>query len=1094
MKFRQQARALISAIIFLAALPALLAPSAHPQSSSDASAPQSSTANNTNATTTSPQFPLNLYANLEWRCIGPFRGGRTVAATGVPNNPNLFYIGVNNGGVWKTTDAGRTWFPIFDSQPTGSIGALAVAPSNPNVIYVGSGEGLRRPDLSTGDGIYKSTDAGNTWQHLGLRDGQQVANILIDPQDPNRVFVAVLGHPYGPNSERGVFRSTDGGETWQKILYKDDDIGAADLAFDPKNPQIIYTDLWSSRRPPWTTGNPLEGHSGGLFKSTDGGETWHPLTKGLPTNAQGLGRIGFGISPSSPNRIYALVDAAPEVGGLYRSDDAGESWQRVNHEQRIWGRGSDFAWVRVSPENPDIIYICNTSTYRSTDAGTSFTAIKGAPGGDDYHAVWINPENPRIILLAADQGATISVNGGETWSSWYNQPTAQFYHVITDNQFPYWVYGGQQESGSAGTASRSDWGAITFRDWHPVGTEEYGYVAPDPLHPNLIYGGKVTRFDMMTGQTQDVSPVLLRTGKYRFNRTAPLIFSPAAPHTLYLGSNVLFKTTDAGHSWQVISPDLTREDPGVPPNLGNMIASDPAQGKHRGVIYSLAPSPLDANLIWAGTDDGLIWLTRDGGQNWREVSPPGLTAWSKIAQLDASHFDPNGVYAAVNRFRLDDLHPYIYRTHDGGQTWEKITTGLPDDAAVNVVREDPVRQGLLFAGTERAIYVSFNDGDSWQSLQLNLPATSMRDLVIHNDDIVVGTHGRSFWILDDITPLRQLNEQIAAARAFLFKPGIAYRVRRNVNTDTPLPPEEPAGKNPPDGAIIDYTLQSAAPAAVKLQILDASGKIVRAFSSTDKPEATTEELGKELNVPLYWIRPPQILSDAAGQHRFVWDLRTPPPASLRHEYPISAIVHDTPRLPVGPAVMPGVYTVKLEVAGQTFSQPLEIKMDPRITAPVDQLDQQFRLASRICDAMNSTFASLAQVRAVRSQLRDLAHQAPKGEIADAIRALEEKVAPFEEAAAGSGPAAHQQTFAQLNSQFAQLLAVVDGADAAPTQTAQDTTGDLQRSLTTLQTQWDDLKAHDINTLNDQLRRANLPTINLAAALAPEQETEGDDEP
>ena len=1094
MKFRQQARALISAIIFLAALLALLAPSAHPQSSSDASAPQSSTANNTNATTTSPQFPLNLYANLEWRCIGPFRGGRTVAATGVPNNPNLFYIGVNNGGVWKTTDAGRTWFPIFDSQPTGSIGALAVAPSNPNVIYVGSGEGLRRPDLSTGDGIYKSTDAGNTWQHLGLRDGQQVANILIDPQDPNRVFVAVLGHPYGPNSERGVFRSTDGGETWQKILYKDDDIGAADLAFDPKNPQIIYTDLWSSRRPPWTTGNPLEGHSGGLFKSTDGGETWHPLTKGLPTNAQGLGRIGFGISPSSPNRIYALVDAAPEVGGLYRSDDAGESWQRVNHEQRIWGRGSDFAWVRVSPENPDIIYICNTSTYRSTDAGTSFTAIKGAPGGDDYHAVWINPENPRIILLAADQGATISVNGGETWSSWYNQPTAQFYHVITDNQFPYWVYGGQQESGSAGTASRSDWGAITFRDWHPVGTEEYGYVAPDPLHPNLIYGGKVTRFDMMTGQTQDVSPVLLRTGKYRFNRTAPLIFSPAAPHTLYLGSNVLFKTTDAGHSWQVISPDLTREDPGVPPNLGNMIASDPAQGKHRGVIYSLAPSPLDANLIWAGTDDGLIWLTRDGGQNWREVSPPGLTAWSKIAQLDASHFDPNGVYAAVNRFRLDDLHPYIYRTHDGGQTWEKITTGLPDDAAVNVVREDPVRQGLLFAGTERAIYVSFNDGDSWQSLQLNLPATSMRDLVIHNDDIVVGTHGRSFWILDDITPLRQLNEQIAAARVFLFKPGIAYRVRRNVNTDTPLPPEEPAGKNPPDGAIIDYTLQSAAPAAVKLQILDASGKIVRAFSSTDKPEATTEELGKELNVPLYWIRPPQILSDAAGQHRFVWDLRTPPPASLRHEYPISAIVHDTPRLPVGPAVMPGVYTVKLEVASQTFSQPLEIKMDPRITAPVDQLDQQFRLASRICDAMNSTFASLAQVRAVRSQLRDLAHQAPKGEIADAIRALEEKVAPFEEAAAGSGPAAHQQTFAQLNSQFAQLLAVVDGADAAPTQTAQDTTGDLQRSLTTLQTQWDDLKAHDIHTLNDQLRRANLPTINLAAALAPEQETEGDDEP
>ncbi|MGD0425445.1 MAG: glycoside hydrolase [Candidatus Acidiferrales bacterium] len=1085
MKCRQQIRALNSAIVFLAALGLLAFPSA--------TCAQSSPAANANATNDAP-IPASIYANLQWRCIGPFRGGRTVAGTGVPGNPNLFYIGVNNGGVWKTTDAGRTWVPIFDGQPTGSIGALAVAPSNPDIIYVGSGEGLRRPDLSTGDGIYKSTDAGHTWRHLGLRDGQQITNVIVDPQDPNRVFVAVLGHPYGPNSERGVFRSTDGGETWQKIFYKDDDTGATDLAFDPKNPQTLYADMWSSRRPPWTTGNPLEGHTGGLFKSSDGGDTWHPLAKGLPTNAQGLGRIGFGISPSNPNRMYALVDAAPEVGGLYRSDDAGESWQRVNHEERIWGRGSDFAWVRVAPDNPDTIYICNTSTYRSSDAGTSFTAIKGAPGGDDYHTVWINPENPRIILLASDQGATITVNGGDTWSSWYNQPSAQFYHVITDNQFPYWVYGGQQESGSAGTASRSDWGEITFRDWHPVGTEEYGYVAPDPLHPNLIYGGKATRFDMITGQTQDVSPVILRTGKYRFNRTAPLIFSPAAPHTLYLGSNVLFKTTDAGHSWQIISPDLTREDPGVPPNIGDMIASDPAQGKHRGVIYSLAPSSLDANLIWAGTDDGLVWLTRDGGQNWREVSPPGLTAWSKIAQLDASHFDPNGVYAAVNRFRLDDLHPYIYRTHDGGQTWEKITNGLPDDASVNVVREDPVRQGLLFAGTERAIYVSFNDGDSWQSLQLNLPATSMRDLVVHGDDIVVGTHGRSFWILDDITALREVTSEAAAASAFLFRPGITYRVRRNVNTDTPLPPEEPAGKNPPDGAIFDYNLQSAASGPVKLQILDANGRIVRAFSSADKPEATMEQLGKELNVPLYWIRPPQILSDAAGAHRFVWDLRIPPPASLRHEYPISAIVHDTPRLPVGPAVMPGMYSVRLDVAGQTYTQPLEIKMDPRIIAPVDQLDQQFRLASRICEAMNASFASLGQVRAVRAQLRDLEHQAPKGEVADAIRALEEKVAPFEGAVPGFGQAAHQDSFAQLNGQFGQLLAVVDGADAAPTQTAQDTTGDLQRALTGLENQWDDVKARDIPALDDQLRRANLPIINLTATLEPEQETAGDDEP
>jgi photosystem II stability/assembly factor-like uncharacterized protein len=1040
------------------------------------------------------QFNPRLYQDLKWRCIGPFRGGRTVGATGVPGKPNLFYIGVNNGGVWKSTDTGRTWTPIFDGQPTGSIGALAVAPSNPEVIYVGSGEGLRRPDLSTGDGIYRSTDGGNTWIHLGLRDGQQITNILVDPHDPNRVFVAVLGHPYGPNPERGLFRSTDGGENWQKILYQDENTGATDLAFDPTNPQIVYAVLWSSRRPPWTTGAPLEGHTGGLFKSTDGGDTWKPLSKGLPTNEQGLGRIGIGIAPNDPNRIYALVDAGSDVGGLFRSDDAGESWKRENNEERIWGRGFDFAWVRVAPDNHDTVYICNTSTYRSTDAGVNFTAIKGAPGGDDYHTVWINPENPQIILLASDQGATISVNGGATWSSWYNQPTAQFYHVITDNQFPYWVYGGQQESGSAGTASRSDWGEITSRDWHPVGTEEYGYVAPDPLHPNLIYGGKVTRFDMVTGQTQDVSPVILRTGKYRFNRTAPLIFSPAAPHTLYLGSNVLFKTTDAGHSWQIISPDLTREDPGVPPNLGDLAANDPAKGKHRGVIYSLAPSPVDANLIWAGTDDGLIWITRDAGQNWRDITPPDLTPWSKVAQLDASHFDPNTVYAAVNRFRLDDSRPYIYRTHDGGQTWQKITNGLPDDASVNVVREDPVRQGLLFAGSERAVYVSFNDGDSWQSLQLNLPATSMRDLVVHNDDIVVGTHGRSFWILDNITPLRQLSDQVTGSSAFLFKPGLAYRVRRNVNTDTPLPPEEPAGKNPPDGAIFDYYLQAAAAGPVTLQILDGSGKVVRSFSSADKPEVSTDQLGKELNVPLYWIRPPQILSAAEGSHRFVWDLRIPPPGSVRHDYPISAIVHDTPRYPLGPAVMPGTYTVKLEAAGQTLTQPIEIKMDPRVSTPTDELKQQFELASRIWDAMNMTYANLGQVRSLRAQLKDLGRQAPKGEVTDAISALDQKAAALEGKAQRFGPASNDDSFAQLNGQFGQLLAVVDGADAAPTQTAQDTFADRQHALASVTSTWDDIRAHAIPALNDQLLRAKLPTVNLDKIVEPEPETSGDDEP
>ena len=835
-------------------------------------------------------FSPSLYQGLHWRMIGPFRGGRTVAITGIPGKPNVFYMAPNNGGVWKSTDSGLTWNPLFDNQPTGSVGALAVAPSNPEIIYVGSGEGLRRPDLSVGNGIYKSTDGGHTWQHLGLRDAQQIGAILVEPRDPNRVFVAALGHPYGPNEERGVFRSTDGGVTWQKILYKDQDTGAIDLAFDPTNSKTIYAVLWASRRPPWTTGGSYGAPGSGLFKSVDGGSTWRELTKGLPSGGD-LGRIGLGIAPSDPKRLYALVESK-KAGGVYRSDDAGENWERLNSEERVYGRGDDFACVRVHPKDRDTIFIANTSTYRSTDAGHSFTAVKGAPGGDDYHTVWINPEDPEIIAIASDQGVTISVNGGATWSSWYNQPTAQFYHVITDNQFPYWVYGGQQEGGSAGIASRSDFGEITFRDWYPVGVEEYGYVAPDPLDPNIIYGGKATRFNRVTGQTQDVSPMALRTAKYRFNRTAPLLFSPVDPHTLYLGSNVLFKTTDGGASWQIISSDLTREDPGVPPTLGVFVDDDPAKGKHRGVIYSIAPSPKDGNLIWAGTDDGLVQVTHDGGKAWQNVSPSELTPWSKIAQLEASHFDIGTVYAAVNRFRLDDLHPHIYRTHDGGKTWQQTVNGIADDEPVNTVREDPERKGLLFAGTERTVYVSFDDGDHWQSLRLNLPATSIRDLVIHQDDIVVGTHGRSFWILDNITPLRQLTREVADAQAYLFAPQLTYRVRRNNNTDTPLPPEIPAGQNAPDGVMLDYWLKSSSPHAVTLEVSDSEGTLVRRFSSADKPPQVDD---KELNVPTYWIRPERTLSAQAGMHRFVWDAHHPPPASLEHDYPISAIYHDTPR-------------------------------------------------------------------------------------------------------------------------------------------------------------------------------------------------------
>ena len=1022
------------------------------------------------------EFNPQLFEGMRWRCIGPFRAGRTVAAEGVPGKPNVFYMAPTDGGVWKSVNFGRTWEPIFDGEPTQSVGSLAIAPSNPEIIYVGSGEGLQRPDLSIGDGIYKSTDAGKTWTHLGLRDGEQIPRILVDPHNPDRLFVAVLGHPYGANEERGVFRSTDGGKTWQKVLYKGPDVGAIDLAFDPGNSQIIYADLWSARQVPWE--GSLEGHKGGLYKSADGGDTWKPLTKGLPTNEQGLGRIGIAVAPSDASRLYAMVDA-PQLGGVYRSDDAGESWTRVNDERRVWGRGGDFAWVRVAPDDKDTIYAVNTSLYKSMDAGKTFTAIKGAPGGDDYHSVWINPENPQILLLGVDQGATISVDGGKTWSSWYNQPTAQFYHVITDNRFPYWVYGGQQESGSAGTTSRSDWGEITFRDWHPVGAEEYGYIAPDPLHPNFIFGGKVTRFDMTTGQTREVSPVIIRGGKYRFVRTEPLIFSQADPHDLYLGSNVVFKTTDGGQTWQPISPDLARPAMVTPPNLGDLANGKPSEGAHRGEVYAIAPSPLDANLLWAGTDDGFIWITRDGGKNWANVTPPQLTPWSKVAQLDASHFDQGTAYAAVSRFQIDDNRPYIYATHDYGKTWQQITAGLPPAAHVNTVREDPVRRGLLFAGTELAVWVSFNDGESWQSLQLNLPHVSMRDLWIHGDDLVVGTHGRSFWILDDITPLRQLDFDLANSDAILFKPAPAYRIRRNANTDTPLPPEVPAGKNPPDGAIFDYYLKANASGAVKLDVLDSSGKVVRSFASTDKPPYTWDELKKDLNVPLYWIKPPQILSAEAGEHRWIWDLRTAPPESLSHQFPISAIPHDTPQYPLGAGVLPGTYTARLEADGQTIAQKFEVKMDPRVTTTQQGLEQQFDLETKIIAGMNSSFDSLQQVRSVRDQLKGVAGRAPKGPVADAVAALDKTAADLEGAAAGFfGPQTGKPSFARMNGEFGMLLNYVDTADAEPTQAAQDTYASLAASLSDLDKNWNDVKAKDISSLNEKLRTANLPTISV----------------
>jgi photosystem II stability/assembly factor-like uncharacterized protein len=1040
--------------------------------------------------TTAQQVPENTYQDLHWRMIGPFRGGRTRAASGVPSQPNVFYIGQVNGGVWKSDDYGRTWTPIFDHESTQSIGAIAVAPSNPDTIYVASGEGLHRPDLSIGNGIYKSTDAGKTWTHLGLRDGFQIPALAIDPRDPNRVFAAVLGHPYGPSEERGLFRSTDGGQTWQKVINKDENTGASDVEIDPSNPDTIYASMWEAREGPWEDGNLFNGNGGGLFKSSDGGTTWHPLTNGLPKD---LSQINVAIAPVDSRRLYATIAMSSGKLAFYRSDDAGDSWAQATDDPRPSGRigGGDLAVPKVDSKNADIVYCVSTVTMRSTDGGKTWSGFRGAPGGDDYQNLWINPNNPNIILIVSDQGAIITVNGGASWSSWYNQPTAQIYHVAVSDTFPYRVCGGQQESGSVCISSRGNDGAVTYREWHPVGVIEYGYVAPDPLDPDIIYGGgrsEVSKFHWSTGQVQNVTPIPLRSSKYRTDRTEPTMFSPLDPHTLYFASNVLFKTTDGGNTWETISTDLTRENPGVPASVGNLIPK--GADKQRGVIYSLAPSFKTINTLWAGTDDGLVWQTRDGGKKWNDITPKELTPWSKVTQISASHFDDDSAYASVSRFRINDERPYIYRTHDSGKTWNLITSGLPEIGPVDTVREDPVRKGLLFAGTENAVWVSFDDGDHWQSLQLNLPHTSMRDLWIHDDDLIVATHGRAFWILDDITPLREATSSLAATDAHLFTPAPAYRVHRDTYTDTPLPPDEPTGANPPDGAMIDYYLGRTASAPVTLEILDARGQLVRKFSSADKPDVTEAELRKQL-IPLYWVRPFRSLSADAGMHRWVWDLHYPAPDSTRHDYPISAIPGDTPRYPLGPTVLPGSYTARLTANGKSYTANFTVKMDPRVKTSAAGLDQKFQLETRLASLVSQTSKAVMQAGSIREPLQKVSEQAT-GPTKDSVQAFQTKLAAVLGAPSGFfAPPSAEVTLAQVNGQVAALYGQVWQADAEPSVAQSEAVKAIEHDTSDVMKRWDALKTADLAVLNRALHTANLPEIRIESD--PHKEEAGTDE-
>jgi photosystem II stability/assembly factor-like uncharacterized protein len=969
-----------------------------------------------------------------------------------------------NGGVFKSIDYGRTWQPIFDDQPTASIGAIAVAPSNPTVVYVGSGEGLHRPDLSVGDGVYKSTDAGKTWAHLALRDGQQIPQLAVDPKNPDRVFVAVAGHPYGPNEERGIYRSVDGGKTFEKVLYRDENVGASDVQIDPNNPEIVYAALWESREGPWENGV-FNGNGGSIFKSVDGGKTWRQLTKGLPDN---MVQANLAIAPSAPKTLFAAV-RTKTISKLYRSDDGGESWHGTTDDPRpgLGIGGGDLPVVRFDPKDPQIVYSASIVCWKSTDGGKTWDGWRGAPGGDDYQNIWIHPNNPDVILLGADQGAIVTVNGGKSWSSWYNQPTAQLYHVSADNSFPYRLYSGQQESGSVGIKSRGDQGEITFRDWRPVAAEEYGYVVADPLDSDIIIGGKLTRFDRRTGQAQNILPVPVPTEDFRMLRTEPVVFSPFDPHLLFFAGNTLWQTRDRGDHWKKISPDLSRPNYELPASVGKYKEDAAKQAHRRGVIYTVAPSPLDATRTWCGTDDGLIHLTTDAGKTWSNVTPPNISAWQKISLIEAGHFDSNTAYAAVNTLRLDDLRPHIFATHDSGKTWTEIVNGIPAGQIVNAVREDPERKGLLFAGTEKGVYVSFDDGSNWESLRMNLPASSVRDLIVTSDDLVVATHGRGFWILDNITPLRQPTKR---RETFLLKPQIALRVRANLNTDTPLPPDEPAGENPPDGAMIDYFLAKDASGPVTIEIKDEKGQSVRKYSSADK---TIVANPKRLRIPSYWIRPPQSVSTKAGMHRFLWDMHYPPIAGVEPEFPISATYRNTAPQATSPWVLPGNYMVTLTVDGKTFTEPLKIAMDPRVKGSLADLQDQFDLSWRLYQ-LRLTLAPIGE------EFGNIAEQLTKLKARAAERPdLTQKLEAFVQTLMKFGPP-HPRPGAPPSlfvlDSTTQLFDEIEVADAAPTAATKAAVADLETKAGPMMDAWQKLLESDLPPLNQQLKQAGFSEI------------------
>jgi photosystem II stability/assembly factor-like uncharacterized protein len=1019
----------------------------------------------------------NTLKGMKWRLVGPFRGGRVLTVAGIASDPNTYYFGAVAGGVWKTTNGGLSWSPLFDKEPVSSIGSIAVAPSDPNVIYAGTGEACIRGDISYGDGVYKSLDAGKTWTHAGLEDTRHIGKVIVDPRHPEIVFVAALGHAFGPNEERGVFRSQDGGKTWQRVLYKDDKTGAIDVAFDPTNANILYAAMYEAGRTPWslTSGGP----GSGLYKSSDGGITWtqlqgHGLPKGL------LGKIGLAVSPTNPSRVYALIEA--EEGGLYRSDDAGESWQKINDDHRFRQRAWYFTHIFADPASDSGVYILNTTMYRSTDGGKSFQAVPGTHS--DRHDLWIDPANPSRMIEGDDGGAAITTDGGRKWTAEDNQPTAQFYHVAADNQFLYRLYGAQQDSSSVSIGSRSDDGAIGVRDWYSVGGGESGFVIPDPQNSNVIYAdsydGRITRYDKSNGQEQDISAWPLNPMgypaaelKHRFQWTSPIAISGNDPAVIYQGAEVLFKTSDGGMAWSIVSPDLTRNDKNKQGSSGGPITQDNTSAEYYDTIFSIAVSPVDSGLIWVGSDDGLVHVTRDGGKTWSNATPKGLPEWSKVSLIDASPHDAGTAYLAIDRHALDDFRPYIYKTVDYGKTWTSITAGLRATDYVHAVREDPARKGLLFAGTETGVYTSFDDGGHWQSLQLELPTVPVYDLIVHGNDLILATHGRGFWVLDDVSPLRQLNSSVEAEEIHLYAPGVAYRFRGG---SSEIPKGRSLGANPPGGAIIDYSFKAEPKDAVTLEILDGGGKVIRKYSSKAKkeekvgPDEDSESSQKNEQVPA-----------AVGLNRFVWDLRYEPASKV----PGIATWSGSP---VGPLAVPGKYELRLIAEGKTYTAPIEVKEDPRIQVSLEDLQKQFDLALKISDRVAVAHDAVNQIRGLRSQLaalkKRLGADSKYGEIVAAADKLSAEITATEEAIiqpkskSGEDPLNYP---VRLADQMMALGHTVDSADAAPTQASYAVFEDLDAKIEEQVAKWKQVREKDLGELNARIRSADIPAISVAPA-------------